>query len=45
MQPWTRLGFDFASRAAGVLPNIPDIQKGFSKRWCLVLQLELLEGA
>lgn len=27
------------------LPNIPDIQRGFSKRWFLVLQLELLKGA
>ena len=27
------------------LPNIPDVQEGFSKRWCLVLQLELLKGA
>ena len=29
----------------GGLPNVLDIQEGFSKRWCLVLQLELLKGA
>ena len=29
----------------GGLPNISDIQEGYSRRWCLVLQLELLKGA